>query len=145
MIPSAFTFYKPDNMEKAVSLMSDFGDEARVIAGGHSLIPVMKQRLTDIKHLIDLSGINEIKGIEITGNQISIGAMTTQVELINNEELFKKAPIIREASLQIADPQVRNLGTIGGNVANGDPANDMPGLKQLLDATYKLSGKNGVR
>ena len=145
MIPSAFTFYKPDNIEKAVSLMSDFGDEARVIAGGHSLIPVMKQRLTDIKHLIDLSGINEIKGIEITGNQISIGAMTTQVELINNEELFKKAPIIREASLQIADPQVRNLGTIGGNVANGDPANDMPGLMQLLDATYKLSGSNGVR
>jgi carbon-monoxide dehydrogenase medium subunit len=125
--------------------MADFGDEARVIAGGHSLIPVMKQRLTDIKHLIDLSGINEIKGIEITGNQISIGAMTTQVELINNEELFKKAPIIREASLQIADPQVRNLGTIGGNVANGDPANDMPGLMQLLDATYKLSGRNGVR
>ena len=145
MIPSAFTFYKPDNIEKAVSLMSDFGDEARVIAGGHSLIPVMKQRLTDIKHLIDLSGINEIKGIEITGNQISIGAMTTQVELIKNEELFKKAPIIREASLQIADPQVRNLGTIGGNVANGDPANDMPGLMQLLDATYRLSGKNGVR
>ena len=90
MIPSPFTFYKPNNIEKAVSLMSDFGDEARVIAGGHSLIPVMKQRLTDIKHLIDLSGINEIKGIEITGNQISIGAMTTQVELINNEELFKK-------------------------------------------------------
>ena len=145
MIPSAFTFYKPDNIEKAVSLMSDFGDEARVIAGGHSLIPVMKQRLTDIKHLIDLSGINEIKGIDITGNQISIGAMTTQVELINNEELFKKAPVLREASLQIADPQVRNLGTIGGNVANGDPANDMPGLMQLLDATYKLSGKNGVR
>ena len=125
--------------------MADFGDEARVIAGGHSLIPVMKQRLTDIKHLIDLSGINEIKGIEIKGNQISIGAMTTQVELINNEELFKKAPVIREASLQIADPQVRNLGTIGGNVANGDPANDMPGLMQLLDATYKLSGRNGVR
>ena len=145
MIPSAFTFYKPDNIEKAVSLMSDFGDEARVIAGGHSLIPVMKQRLTDIKHLIDLSGINEIKGIDIKGNQILIGAMTTQVELINNEELFKKAPVIREASLQIADPQVRNLGTIGGNVANGDPANDMPGLMQLLDATYRLSGKNGVR
>jgi len=145
MIPSAFKFYKPDNISKAVSLMKDFGEEARVIAGGHSLIPIMKQRLTDIKHLIDLSGIDEIKGINITGDEISIGAMTTQVELINNEELFQKAPIIREASLQIADPQVRNLGTIGGNVANGDPANDMPGLMQLLDATYKLSGTNGSR
>ncbi len=145
MIPSAFKFYKPDNLQKAVALMADFGDEARVIAGGHSLIPVMKQRLTDIKHLIDLSAINELKGINIKENSISIGAMTTQVELITNEELFKVVPIIREASLQIADPQVRNLGTIGGNVANGDPANDMPGLMQLLDATYKISGIKGIR
>ena len=125
--------------------MANLGEDARVIAGGHSLIPIMKQRLTDIKHLIDLSGIDEIRGIQIKNNVVSIGAMTTQVELINNEELFKEAPIIREASLQIADPQVRNLGTIGGNVANGDPANDMPGLMQLLDATYKLSGVNGSR
>ena len=145
MIPSAFKFYKPDNLQKAVDLMANFGDEARVIAGGHSLIPVMKQRLTDIKHLIDLSAINELKGMKIEKNSISIGAMTTQVELITNEDLFKAAPIIREASLQIADPQVRNLGTIGGNVANGDPANDMPGLMQLLDATYKISGTKGIR
>ncbi len=145
MIPSAFSFYKPDNLQKAINLIADFGDEGRVIAGGHSLIPVMKQRLTDIKHLIDLSAINELKGIKIKGSSISIGAMTTQVELITNAELFKVAPVIREASLQIADPQVRNLGTIGGNVANGDPANDMPGLMQLLDATYTINGKNGVR
>ena len=145
MIPSAFSFYKPDNLQKAINLIADFGDEGRVIAGGHSLIPVMKQRLTDIKHLIDLSAIDELKGINIKGSSVSIGAMTTQVELITNAELFKVAPVIREASLQIADPQVRNLGTIGGNVANGDPANDMPGLMQLLDATYTINGKNGVR
>ena len=145
MIPSSFSFYKPDNLQKAINLIADFGDEGRVIAGGHSLIPVMKQRLTDIKHLIDLSAIDELKGIKIKGSSISIGAMTTQVELITNAELFKVAPVIREASLQIADPQVRNLGTIGGNVANGDPANDMPGLMQLLDATYTINGKNGVR
>ena len=145
MIPSAFSFYKPDNLQKAINLIADFGDEGRVIAGGHSLIPVMKQRLTDIKHLIDLSAIDELKGIKIKGSSISIGAMTTQVELITNAELFKVAPVIREASLQIADPQVRNLGTIGGNVANGDPANDMPGLMQLLDATYTINGKTGVR
>ena len=87
MIPSAFKFYKPENLEKAVSIMEDYGDEARVIAGGHSLIPVMKQRLTDIKHLIDLSAIKELKGISIKDNLISIGAMTTQVELITNEEI----------------------------------------------------------
>jgi carbon-monoxide dehydrogenase medium subunit len=136
---------RPSKVDEAVGLMANLGEDARVIAGGHSLIPIMKQRLTDIKHLIDLSGIDEIRGIQIKNNVVSIGAMTTQVELINNEELFKEAPIIREASLQIADPQVRNLGTIGGNVANGDPANDMPGLMQLLDATYKLSGVNGSR
>jgi carbon-monoxide dehydrogenase medium subunit len=145
MIPSAFSYYRPSKVDEAVGLISSLGEDARVIAGGHSLIPVMKQRLTDIKHLIDLSAIDEIKGIQIKNNVVSIGAMTTQVELINNEELFKVAPIIREASLQIADPQVRNLGTIGGNVANGDPANDMPGLMQLLDATYNLSGVNGSR
>ena len=145
MIPSAFSYYRPSKVDEAVGLIANLGEDARVIAGGHSLIPIMKQRLTDIKHLIDLSAIDEIKGIQIKNNVVSIGAMTTQVELINNEELFKVAPIIREASLQIADPQVRNLGTIGGNVANGDPANDMPGLMQLLDATYKLSGVNGSR
>ena len=76
MIPSAFKFYKPDNLKKAVALMTDFGDEARVIAGGHSLIPVMKQRLTDIKHLIDLSAIDELKGIKIEGSSISIAFST---------------------------------------------------------------------
>jgi carbon-monoxide dehydrogenase medium subunit len=145
MIPSPFKFYKPDTIENAINLMSDFGEDARVIAGGHSLIPIMKQRLTDIKHLIDLSNIDDIKGIKFQNNKVSIGAMTTQIELINNEELFNRVPIIKEASLQIADPQVRNLGTIGGNVANGDPANDMPGLMQLLDAKYSLNGPNGNR
>jgi carbon-monoxide dehydrogenase medium subunit len=101
--------------------------------------------MTDISHLIDLGGIAELKGISIDGDVITIGAMTTQHELITNEALSKAAPLIREASLQIADPQVRYLGTIGGNVANGDPANDMPGLMQTLDATYYLTGPEGSR
>ena len=109
------------------------------------LIPVMKQRLTDISHLVDLGGISELKGISIDQNTVTVGAMTTQHELITNEELSKSVPLIREASLQIADPQVRYLGTIGGNVANGDPANDMPGLMQTLDASYELTGPDGVR
>ena len=88
---------------------------------------------------------DRLKGITIDGDVITIGAMTTQHELITNEALSKAAPLIREASLQIADPQVRYLGTIGGNVANGDPANDMPGLMQTLDATYHLTGPEGSR
>ena len=145
MIASAFEYHKPDTVDGVVSLLSEWGDDARVIAGGHSLIPVMKQRMTDISHLIDLGGIAELKGISIDGDVITIGAMTTQHELITNEALSKAAPLIREASLQIADPQVRYLGTIGGNVANGDPANDMPGLMQTLDATYHLTGPEGSR
>ena len=145
MIPGNFEYHKPESIDGALSILTEWGDDARVIAGGHSLIPVMKQRLTDISHLVDLGGISELKGISIDGNTVTVGAMTTQHELITNEELSKSVPLIREASLQIADPQVRYLGTIGGNVANGDPANDMPGLMQTLDASYELTGPDGVR
>ena len=145
MIPGNFEYHKPDSIDGALSILTEWGDDARVIAGGHSLIPVMKQRLTDISHLVDLGGISELKGISVDGNTVTVGAMTTQHELITNEELGKSVPLIKEASLQIADPQVRYLGTIGGNVANGDPANDMPGLMQTLDASYELTGPDGVR
>ena len=145
MIPGNFEYHKPESIDGALSILTEWGDDARVIAGGHSLIPVMKQRLTDISHLVDLGGISELKGISIDQNTVTVGAMTTQHELITNEELSKSVPLIREASLQIADPQVRYLGTIGGNVANGDPANDMPGLMQTLDASYELTGPDGVR
>lgn len=145
MITSSFEYYKPDSVDGVISLLSEWGDDARVIAGGHSLIPVMKQRMTDIAHLIDLGGIAALKGISIDGGTVTIGAMTTQHELITDKALAKAVPLIREASLQIADPQVRYLGTIGGNVANGDPANDMPGLMQTLDATYHLTGADGNR
>ena len=145
MIPGNFEYHKPDSIDGALSILTEWGDDARVIAGGHSLIPVMKQRLTDISHLVDLGGISELKGISIDGNTVTVGAMTTQHELITNEVLGKSVPLIKEASLQIADPQVRYLGTIGGNVANGDPANDMPGLMQTLDASYELTGPDGVR
>ena len=145
MIPSAFEYHRPDSVDAVIGLLAEWGDEARVIAGGHSLIPVMKQRLTDISHLVDLAGVKSMKGISVNGGVVTIGAMTTQHELISSDALATAAPIVREASLQIADPQVRYIGTIGGNVANGDPANDMPGLMQTLDATYHLAGPNGNR
>ncbi len=145
MITSPFTYYKPLSVQEATDTLSKFGDSARVIAGGHSLIPVMKQRLSAIEHLVDLAGISELKGISIKADTVTIGAMTTQHELITDKALSKKVPIIQEAALQIADPQVRYVGTIGGNVANGDPANDMPGLMQVLDAQYHLTGAKGSR
>jgi len=145
MIPAAFEYHRPDTVEGAVKIISDLGDEARVVAGGHSLIPMMKLRMTGLSHLVDLQGIGGLKGISIDGDTVTIGAMTTQHELITNKDLASRAPIMSEAALQIADPQVRYMGTIGGNVANGDPGNDMPGLMQCLDANYTLVGPSGER
>jgi carbon-monoxide dehydrogenase medium subunit len=115
------------------------------MAGGHSLIPMMKLRMAEVPHLIDLQGIAELRGIAVDGSEITIGAMTTQHELIAHEGLAAAAPILREAALQIADPQVRYMGTVGGNVANGDPGNDMPGLMQCLNARFELVGADGTR
>ncbi len=145
MIPGSFDYHRPKSVAEATGLVARYGDTARVIAGGHSLIPMMKLRMTDLDHLVDLQDIGELRGISVNGQSVEIGAMTTQHELIASEVLTEVAPIITEAALQIADPQVRYMGTIGGNVANGDPGNDMPGLMQCLDATYTLSGPDGTR
>jgi aerobic carbon-monoxide dehydrogenase medium subunit len=144
MIPAAFEYHRPSDIAGALDLLTRHGDTARVMAGGHSLIPVMKLRMSAIDHLVDLQDIAALKGVAV-GATIRIGAMTTQAELINNSALTAAAPILREAALQIADPQIRNVGTVGGNVANGDPGNDMPGLMQCLDATYTLTGPSGSR
>ncbi len=145
MITGNFEYHQPGSIPEAVALLSKLGDDARVIAGGHSLIPTMKLRLAMPEHLIDLQAVKELRKISVSGGEVCIGAMTTQAELIASEELHKAAPIVRETSLQIADPQVRYMGTLGGNVANGDPGNDMPALMQCLDASFTLSGPDGER
>ena len=145
MIPGTFDYHRPVSLNDAIGLLSRLDSEARVIAGGHSLIPLMKLRLAAPSHLVDLAAIAELKGIRLEGGEIVIGAMTTQHELIASEVLAARAPIIRETSAQIADPQVRYMGTIGGNVANGDPGNDMPGLMMALGASYVLRGPGGER
>ncbi len=145
MIPASFDYHRPDSVAAAVALLSAHGDEARVVAGGHSLIPMMKLRMAVPEHLVDLRDIGELKGIEVEGRKVAIGAMTTQAEVIASEALADVCPILRETSLQIADPQIRNLGTLGGNVANGDPGNDMPALMQTLDARFRVTGPEGTR
>ena len=145
MIPATFEYHRPADISAALAILDEHGDEARVIAGGHSLIPMMKLRMADIDHLIDLQDIQELKGVSVEGTNVKIGAMTTQHELIDNADIASVAPILREAALQIVDPQVRYMGTVGGNVANGDPGNDMPGLMQCLDATFHLVGSGGTR
>lgn len=145
MIPAAFEYHRPSDIEAALGLLQAHGDEARVLAGGHSLIPMMKLRMAAIEHLIDLRDIADLRDIVIDGTTIRIGAMVTQADLIAHDGLTRAAPILREAALQIADPQVRYMGTVGGNVANGDPGNDMPGLMQALDAVFTLAGPDGDR
>ncbi|MEP3603553.1 MAG: xanthine dehydrogenase family protein subunit M [Stappiaceae bacterium] len=145
MIPSSFDYHRPKSVDEALGLLASHGDEARVVAGGHSLIPMMKLRMAAPEHLVDLQDIESLKGIEVSGDSIRIGAMTTQAELIASDALTTACPILRETSFLIADPQVRNLGTLGGNVANGDPGNDMPALMQALDAQYEVKGAGGSR
>lgn len=145
MIPGSFDYHRPESVEAAIALLASHPDEARVVAGGHSLIPMMKLRMATPEHLVDLQDIAGLKGITVDNGRISIGAMVTQAELIASQPLAEACPILREAALMIADPQVRNVGTVGGNVANGDPGNDMPAIMQALDAEYVLQGPDGAR
>ncbi|MET0634325.1 MAG: xanthine dehydrogenase family protein subunit M [Xanthobacteraceae bacterium] len=145
MIPGSFAYHRPKSVSEAVALLADLGEEARPLAGGHSLIPMMKLRLATPEHLVDLAGIRDLKGIRADGGDIVIGAMTTQHEIGAAELLAAKIPLLGEASLVIADPQVRYVGTLGGNVANGDPGNDMPAIMLCLGATYHVVGKSGER
>jgi carbon-monoxide dehydrogenase medium subunit len=145
VIPGEFVYHRPSTVAEAVSILAQHGDEARPLSGGHSLIPMMKLRMAAPEHLVDLGGVAGLKGISEEAGSIVIGAMTTQHELIESGLLAEKLPIIRETSLLIADPQIRYLGTLGGNVANGDPGNDLPALMQCLDAKYVLTGPDGER
>lgn len=145
MIPGAFDYHRPGSVAEAIKLLGDLGEDARVLAGGHSLIPMMKLRMAMPEHLIDLQDIAELSGILEAGGTITIGAMTTQAELIGSALLAQHCPILCETSLQIADPQIRNAGTLGGNIANGDPGNDMPAVMQALDALFLIDGPAGSR
>jgi len=145
MIPSPFNYHRPASVADAVKLLSELGDDARPLAGGHSLVPMMKLRLATPGHLVDLHGIAGLKGISRDGGNLVIGAMTTQHELLASDAVATTVPILHEAAGLIADPQVRYRGTIGGNVANGDPGNDMPALMMALGARYRIDGPAGPR
>jgi carbon-monoxide dehydrogenase medium subunit len=131
LIPGSFEYHRPGSLADAVMLIGSLDEDARVIAGGHSLIPMMKLRLAAPSHLVDLANVPELKGIRL--------------EAIASDLLSAHIPILRETAELIADPQVRYLGTLGGNVANGDPGNDMPALMKALDAKFTLAGANGSR
>jgi carbon-monoxide dehydrogenase medium subunit len=145
VIPARFEYHRPRTLGDAVALLARHGPEARPLAGGHSLIPMMKLRLAGPGHLVDLRDIGELKGVTVEGGRLVIGAMTTQQDLLASGLVARHCPILAEAAAVIADPQVRACGTLGGNLANGDPGNDMPAVMLALDAVYKVQGSGGSR
>jgi carbon-monoxide dehydrogenase medium subunit len=145
MIPSAFEYHAPNTLGEAVSLLSQYGGGAKILAGGHSLLPMMKLRFAGPEHLIDLNRIESMRGIREEGGVIRIGAMSVERDLIDSPLLRERVPLLPEAARQISDPQVRNRGTIGGDIAHGDPANDHPALAIALDASFVLEGPKGSR
>ena len=145
MIPPSFEYHAPATVDDAVALLGSLGDEAKILAGGHSLLPMMKLRFAEPRHLIDINNIESLKGIREQDGDIVIGAMTSENALIASDLLRQKCPLLPEAALLIADPQVRNRGTIGGDIAHGDPGNDHPALMMALDAVFTLIGSNGSR
>jgi len=145
VIPPPFDYHAPRSIGEAIGLLSQLGEEAKLLAGGHSLLPMMKLRIAQPGALIDLNRIADLRGIREQGGRIRIGAMTTENDLMTSKLLQERVPLLPEAARQIADPQVRNRGTIGGDIAHGDPANDHPAIAMALDATFVLQGPAGER
>jgi len=144
MIPAAFDYYQPKTLEEAIGLLAS-NDEAKVLAGGHSLLPAMKLRLAQPKALVDLSRIAELNYIREENGQIVIGAMTTHFEIESSALLREKCPLLPEVAAHIGDVQVRNKGTFGGSLVHADPAADWPAAALALDAEFQIAGLSARR
>jgi carbon-monoxide dehydrogenase medium subunit len=145
MYPAAFDYHTPNTVQEAISLLGKLGEDAKLLAGGHSLIPMMKLRLAQPKHLIDLRKVSGLSGIKEDGGTLSIGAMTTQYQIESSKLVHQKCPVVAEAAGFVGDPQVRNLGTIGGSLAHADPAADLPAVVIALGAEFVMEGAKGKR
>lgn len=145
MIPRQFEYHAPKTVPEAIALLQQYGDTAKLLAGGHSLIPMMKIRFAEPEHLVDLGNLTELRGIREEGNELRIGAMTTENDLIWSSIVQEKCPLLVEGARLIADPQVRYKGTIGGDISHGDPGNDHPALMLALGAALVLQGSGGER
>jgi len=145
MIPAAFEYYRASSVDEALALMQQHGEDAKVLAGGHSLVPAMKLRLATPEKVIDIGGIGGLKGIQDRGDHLAIGALTTHWQLESSDVVQQKAPALSQAAGAIGDVQVRNRGTIGGALAHADPAADYPGAVLALNATLLIRGSGGER
>ena len=145
MIPPPFEYLNPNQLSEAISLLQKHGEDAKILAGGHSLIPAMKLRFALPEYLIDISGIEGMDYLREEGGQLRIGAMTRESSLEESELISEKYPLLLDTVKMIADPQVRNMATVGGNLAHGDPANDHPATMIALRATVMVEGPKGSR
>lgn len=145
MIPPEFDYYRAKSVEDAFDLLATHADaDPTLLAGGHGLLPEMKTGETSPGVLVDISGIDGLRGVE-AGSQISIGALTTHATLADSDLLWNRAPVLAEAATNVGDRQVRNRGTIGGNLAEADPAADLPAATIAADATLRIRGPDGER
>jgi carbon-monoxide dehydrogenase medium subunit len=144
MYPARFDYHRPATLDEAVAILAGHPSEAKVLAGGASLVPLMKFRLAEPGHLVDIGGIPGLDGMELAEGSTMIGALVREADLAGSEAAHRH-PILGDAAAVIADPLVRNVGTVGGNVAHGDPANDHPAVMLALGATYLVLGPQGRR
>ncbi|MYE91385.1 xanthine dehydrogenase family protein subunit M [Candidatus Poribacteria bacterium] len=145
MIPGNFEYFTPTALNEALSLLQEHGDDAKVLAGGHSLIPTMKLRLAEPAVIIDIGRIGGLKGISESDGKLVIGALTTHHELESSDLVQQRVPLLAQTASEIGDVQVRNKGTIGGSLAHADPAADWPATILALDADLQIAGPNGER
>ena len=145
MIPPSFEYLTPSKISDAIAMLQKHGEEAKILAGGHSLIPAMRLRLSEPGYLIDISGIQGLDYILEESGQLRIGAMTREASLEESQIVREKYPLLLDTAKMIADPSVRNLATVGGNLAHGDPANDHPATMLALGANVVVEGPNGSR
>lgn len=145
MIPAAFDYVRAGSAEEAISLIGQHGDDAKFIAGGHSLLPLMKLRLAQPAVLVDIGRLTDLSYIRDGGDHIAIGALTRHMDIETSDVLKTHVPLLAHAASHVGDPQVRHRGTIGGSIAHADPASDLPATTLALGATYVAQGPNGTR
>ena len=145
MFPAKFEYHRPSSLDEAIKLLADGDGDVKVLAGGHSLLPLMKLRLAQPSVLIDIGRISDLSYIRDGGDHIAIGALTRHREVETSDLLAEHVPLLKHAASHVGDPQVRHRGTIGGSIAHADPASDLPATTLALGATYVAQGPNGTR
>lgn len=145
MIPAAFDYKRASSAAEAIALVSEYGEDAKFLAGGHSLLPLMKLRLAQPSVLIDIGRVSDLSYIRDGGDHIAIGALTRHMDVETSPMLAEHCPLLAHAAGHVGDPQVRHRGTIGGSIAHADPASDLPATTLALGATYVVQGPGGTR